>query len=125
VHRDIKPENFLIGYGQNMSQIFVIDFGLSKKYKDLKTNKHIPFKEGKSLTGTARYASINAHLGREQSRRDDLESICYILVYLYKGNLPWQGISAKDKVEKYKEIAGRKTSQKLESLLKDLPSKLI
>ena len=115
----------MIGYGQDANQIFIIDFGLSKKYKDLKTNKHIPLKKGKSLTGTARYASINAHLGYEQSRRDDLESVSYILIYLYKGNLPWQGIQAKDKVEKYKKIAEHKISQETKSSLKDLPSNYI
>eukprot|EP00826_Nyctotherus_ovalis_P033800 TRINITY_DN2755_c0_g1_i5.p2 TRINITY_DN2755_c0_g1~~TRINITY_DN2755_c0_g1_i5.p2 ORF type:complete len:112 (-),score=34.25 TRINITY_DN2755_c0_g1_i5:241-576(-) len=105
-----------------MSQFYVIDFGLSKKYKDLKTNKHIPLKKGKKLTGTARYASINAHLGFEQSRRDDLESICYILVYFLRGSLPWQGIPVKDKVEKYKKIAECKMAQPPETLLKDFPS---
>lgn len=122
VHRDIKPDNFLVGYGSSMSQFYVIDFGLSKKYKDLKTNKHIPLKKGKKLTGTARYASINAHLGFEQSRRDDLESICYILAYFLRGSLPWQGIPAKDKVEKYKKIAECKMAQPPEVLLKNFPS---
>jgi serine/threonine protein kinase len=85
----MKPENFLIGIGARSSIIHVIDFGLSKMYRNPKTHDHIPILEGKKLTGTARYVSIHTHLGIEQSRRDDLESLSYILVYLLKGELPW------------------------------------
>mmetsp|Transcript_27303 Transcript_27303/g.20438 ORF Transcript_27303/g.20438 Transcript_27303/m.20438 type:complete len:135 (+) Transcript_27303:419-823(+) len=89
VHRDIKPENFLMGLGRKSHIVHLIDFGLAKRYRDGKTHQHIPYKENKNLTGTARYASVNAHLGIEQSRRDDLESIGYILVYFANGSLPW------------------------------------
>ena len=82
----------------------------------------IPYRENKNLTGTARYASINAHLGIEQSRRDDLEAIGYVIVYLLKGYLPWQGIKANNKQEKYHKIMEKKMTTPVEILCKGLPS---
>jgi casein kinase 1 len=121
LHRDIKPDNFIIGLAQKAHQVYVIDFGLSKKYRDSKTNQHIPYREGKSLTGTARYASIFTHLGIEQSRRDDLEGMGYVMIYLLKGSLPWQGLKGDTKKEKYQNITDKKTSTPVELLCSDLP----
>jgi serine/threonine protein kinase len=124
LHRDIKPENFLIGQKKKNFLIYVIDFGLAKRYKNSKTGEHIPFTEGKQLTGTARYASIYTHLGKEQSRRDDLESLGYILVYFLTGSLPWNNIQGKNKTEKYKNILDCKIKTVPKELCKDLPGKL-
>ena len=88
IHRDLKPENVLMGLEENASTLYLIDYGLAKKWK-VPNGDHIPIREGKSLTGTARYASANTHLGIEQSRRDDFEGAGYVLLYLLKGELPW------------------------------------
>jgi len=121
LHRDIKPDNFLIGLKNKASTVFIIDFGLSKRFTDPKTKTHISYREGKSLTGTARYTSINTHLGIEQSRRDDLEGLAYVLVYLLKGSLPWQGLAAESKKEKYDRILQVKSETRSEVLCEGLP----
>lgn len=122
IHRDIKPDNFLMGLGKKGSLVYIIDFGLAKKYRDPRTHQHIPYRENKNLTGTARYASINTHLGIEQSRRDDLESLGYVLMYFNLGSLPWQGLKAATKKQKYERISEKKMSTPIEILCKGFPS---
>ncbi|KZV32974.1 casein kinase I isoform delta-like [Dorcoceras hygrometricum] len=158
LHRDIKPDNFLMGLGRKANQVYVIDFGLAKKYRDLQTHKHIPYRENKNLTGTARYASVNTHLGVEQSRRDDLESLGYVLMYFLRGrlvgydifepctvpvsptlhwliisssygmlfsSLPWQGLKAGTKKQKYDKISEKKMLTPIEVLCKLYPSEFV
>ncbi|KAH9729290.1 Casein kinase 1-like protein 9 [Citrus sinensis] len=125
LHRDIKPDNFLMGLGRKANQVYIIDYGLAKKYRDLQTHKHIPYRENKNLTGTARYASVNTHLGVEQSRRDDLESLGYVLMYFLRGSLPWQGLKAGTKKQKYDKISEKKVSTPIEVLCKSYPSEFV
>ena len=104
IHRDIKPDNFVVGLDNKSHIIYLLDFGLSKKYRSSRTKQHIKFNDHKKLTGTARYASINALSGYEQSRRDDLEAIGYVLMYFLRGSLPWQGLKLKHGEQRYKKI---------------------
>lgn len=122
LHRDIKPNNFLMGMGKRGNQVNVIDFGLAKRYRDPKTHFHIPYREGKNLTGTARFASINTHLGVEQSRRDDVESLGYVMLYFYHGSLPWQGLKAANQKQNCDRIMERKISTPTEILCRGLPN---
>ena len=125
IHRDIKPENFLIG-NPDKYMIYIIDFGLSKKYKSSRTNKHVQFRLTKKFTGTARYASLNSIRGSEQSRRDDLEAIGYMLLYFFNGGkLPWQGVSCKQKAEKYVKIYTMKKNLNLDEFCKNMPREII
>ena len=125
IHRDIKPDNFLMGLGKRANQVNIIDFGLAKKYRDPKTHLHIPYRENKNLTGTARYASINTHVGIEQSRRDDLESLGYLLMYFLRGSLPWQGLKAATKKQKYEKISEKKMTTPIEVLCKGYPPEFV
>ncbi|GER37123.1 casein kinase I [Striga asiatica] len=166
LHRDIKPDNFLMGLGRRANQVYIIDFGLAKKYRDSSTHRHIPYRhlrsnpalsevidstynnekvfsfdggmpyeakdafhvvcwwglENKNLTGTARYASMNTHLGIEQSRRDDMESLGFVLMYFLRGSLPWQGLKAGTKKQKYEKISEKKVSTSIEALCRGYPT---
>jgi len=122
LHRDIKPDNFMMGLGTNEKQLHIIDFGLAKRYRNPDTQEHIPYRENKSLTGTARYASVNTHAGIEQSCRDDLEAIGYVLLYFCRGNLPWQGFRGATKEEKYLKIKEKKLETPVEQLCRHVPN---
>ncbi|XP_002072442.3 casein kinase I [Drosophila willistoni] len=120
IHRDIKPDNFLMGLGRQRARVFMIDFGLAKKFYSSRTKRHIGYSENHDLVGTARYASVRAHYA-EQGRRDDLESVGYLLLYFRRGHLPWQGIKAESRQQKYEKIAEKKSSIALHSLCGGLP----
>ncbi|XP_034486136.1 casein kinase I [Drosophila innubila] len=121
LHRDIKPENFLMGLGSQRTRVFMIDFGLAKRYYRPSTRKHITYNERHELIGTARYASVHAHYA-EQGRRDDLESVGYLLLYFLRGRLPWQGINAETRLQKYEKIAESKSTLALSVLCAGIPS---
>ena len=125
VHRDVKPDNFLMGLGDKSQICHVVDMGLAKYFVDPKTKEHIPHVTGKSLTGTARYVSIHSHLGEELSRRDDFEAIGYVLVYFFKGGLPWQHLKCNSKDKRYQEIQQMKQSIGLNQLCAGCPREFI
>ena len=124
IHRDIKPDNFVIGVNNKSEIVYILDFGLAKKYRSSRTLQHIKFNINKKLTGTARYASINALRGCEQSRRDDLEAIGYVLMYFLRGSLPWQGLKVDRKEDRYKKIYEKKKATTPEELCSGFPPEL-
>ena len=121
IHRDIKPDNFVINIKKN--KLYCIDFGLAKTY--LYRKKHVEFRKDHKFCGTVRYASISAHKGYTQSRRDDLEAIGYVLVYLFKASLPWMGIKHEDKKERYRLIMEKKLETSEKDLCEQLPREFL
>ena len=121
IHRDIKPDNFVMGLNDLSKILYLLDFGLAKKYRSNVTLVQYPLINKKKLTGTPRYASINALRGFEQSRRDDLESVGYVLMYFLRGGLPWQGMHGKNKEDRYKNILQKKIDTSPYDLCKGFP----
>ncbi len=120
LHRDIKSENFMVGHGSRNDIVYIIDFGLSKKYVDSR-KRHMAYREGRDLIGTPRFVSINTHLGKEQSRRDDMEALGHMMLYFLRGSLPWQGLPAPTVKEKYAKIRDKKINTSLQELCHGFP----
>ena len=125
IHRDLKPENLSIGRGSRDNTIYLLDFGLAKQYKDPRTGTHIPFRDGRQLTGTIRYASTNTHLGIEQSRRDDMESLGFVLVYFVVGRLPWQKLKCDNNAKHQDKVMKKKLATPMEQLCAKLPNEFL
>ena len=125
MHCDIKPANFLMGAGSKMHICHIIDFGSARPFRNPLTGRHNVYYIGKKFNGTARYASINTHSGIEQSRRDDMESLGFVLIYFLRGSLPWQGFEADTKKEIYRLIRDCKQASHPELLCRGYPTEFL
>ena len=121
LHRDIKPQNFVTGIGPLRTRVHLLDFGVSTSYLDPRTHEHMMFTTNNGLVGTAYYVSVNTHLGDLQSRRDDLESIAYVLIQFAKGSLPWQK-KWKDAEDQAEKISQAKLQISTEELCSGIPN---
>lgn len=118
----MKPANFTMGLGSAADIVYIIDFGLAKRYIDPKTSQHIPYRNHIPLAGTVRYVSLNVHMGCEQSRRDDIESLMYVLLQFMRGHLPWQGLKVRNKREKQEKVMEIKRVIDIDDLCAGCPS---
>lgn len=121
IHRDIKPDNFTLGLNNNQNTVYLIDYGLANRYIDPLSKRHITFNVSNQMVGTLRYCSLNSHTGAELSRRDDIESLGYTLIYMLKGRLPWQGMKASKGEEHQKIVFKRKSTISIIELCRKLP----
>ena len=125
VHLDVKPDNFMLGVGKLSNQVFLIDFGLAQLFHNLATHSHIRKSDGSRIIGTICYSSINHHLELTPTRRDDLESLMYIIVYLVKGSLPWQGIVIQPCQVHQDEVLRVKQATTVKALCKGIPQPFV
>lgn len=125
IHRDIKPDNFMIGVNENSNKVYLIDYGLMKSYYDFKSSTHIRYLENTSIVGTARYSSIGALSGNEQSRRDDLIALGYVLAYFLRGSLPWMSVETTNQSSKYRQIISIKRELLPEQLFDGFPHQFV
>jgi casein kinase 1 len=121
IHHDIKPENCLIGLNNTSHIIYIVDFGLANQYRDHTSLNHIPYQQNLGFIGTPRYGSINSHRGIQQTRRDDLESLGYMLIYFLRGSLPWQNLELRSRKYQNRSILEKKLNTSTE-LCADLPN---
>lgn len=125
VHLDVKPDNFALGVGELSNQVFLIGFGLARLFRDPATRRHTAQIHESGIIGSVRYSSINCHLGLTPSRRDDLESLVYVIVYLTRGSLPWQGITAQSGQIHHDEVLRVKQATTVEALCEGLPQPFV
>ncbi|XP_060201882.1 casein kinase 1-like protein 1, partial [Lycium barbarum] len=122
LHRSIKPGNFVLGTGMRSNQVYIIDFGLAKRYRNPSSHEHIPYRENKKILGNPTYASMYTHRGFEQSRRDDMESLGYVLMYMLRGSFPWEEIKADTGRQRCEKIGEKKASTSIEDLCRGYPT---
>jgi len=125
LHRDIKPDNCMFGRGTDCGRVFLIDFGLSKSFVDEEKHRHVEFADQQSFSGTPDFASLRSHTGVRQARRDDLESFCYVLIHMLRGNLPWMGLNAESEEELMEMVVREKMQTSMESLCAGCPSEVL
>ena len=122
IHRSVKPDNFVMGTGEDSHKLFLIDFGRAKRFRCPRSGRHIEYSERTGKWFTQPFASINATQGHELSRRDDMESLGYMLIHFLRGSLPWQGIKATTTQTQYERMSEIKMSTSVESLCLGFPA---